>query len=228
MDSTLKTRKNPKHHPTNHPSRKRRKKKGRPSKADLARRHPIHSLPEPEAPRRRTLRPLRRRRGLEDEEPYFYEYDGEEEDEEDQQEKKHHNKKQKKLTLVLKLNKSSSRGRSSDLNCSATSSLEDDRGHENEVFIKRRRIDRNDCDDDVDDDDYDGDARWNKSDDGKVCVYIYIFMIGAVHLLVSTFCFLKTVSTFYLSHVCFSLCDDFSFICIFCLFLITCCESSVA
>lgn len=166
MDSTLKKKgKNPNHHP-NRPSTKK-KKKGRPSKADLAPRYQTRSLPKPETPHRRSLRPLRRRRGLEDEEPYLYEYD-EVDDEVEAEVEAKKNRREKQLTLVLKLNprQNSSGARTSDLNCLASSSLEDNREGESKIF-KRRRINGHDDDDD------EGDVRSNKSDDRKVCLFLY-------------------------------------------------------
>lgn len=165
MDSTLKKKKkgkNPNHHP-NRPSTK--KKKGRPSKADLAPRYQTRSLPKPETPRRRSLRPLCRRRGLEDEEPYLYEYD-EVDDEVEAEVEAKKNRREKQLTLVLKLNprQNSSGARTSDLNCSASSSLEDNRESESKIF-KRRRINGHDDDE--------GDVQSNKSDNRKVCLFLY-------------------------------------------------------
>ncbi|KAI9187143.1 hypothetical protein LWI28_024911 [Acer negundo] len=130
----------------------KRKKKGRPSKADLARR-PISPTPETESEIRRSIR----RRNVRYDIDYYEDYFDEEDDDDDDEEEK---RREKKLKLVLKLNNQSSRD-----------SAEPARSRSRSRSRSSARADRaSDDEDDGDDDDEEEDKplKKRKINDGDV------------------------------------------------------------
>ncbi|KAM1755041.1 hypothetical protein ACFX12_007418 [Malus domestica] len=132
----------------------RRKKKGRPSKADLARRY--NELPEKPTKKESDVRRSLRRRNVK----YNIDYDDyvEEEDEEDEEEDER--RREKKVKLVMKLDQRGN-GSARDSHAQESGGEEDEEdGQSERKQLKRRRInggDDSDRDDDGNDDDDEGD-----------------------------------------------------------------------
>lgn len=126
----------------------KRKKKGRPSKADLARR-PISPTPATESEVRRSLR----RRNVRYDIDYYEDYFDEEDDDDEEEERR----REKKLKLVVKLNQRSdsaepagSRSRSS-----ARAEHGSDEEDEEDKPVKKRKIDGVDASESEEEDNYD-------------------------------------------------------------------------
>ncbi|GAB4846179.1 hypothetical protein Ancab_025177 [Ancistrocladus abbreviatus] len=171
----------------------RRKKKGRPSKADLAARLASATTPPP-PPEKRVLRRSLRRRSfryniIDYDEDYLdddFEVEEEVEEEEEEEDEENERKREKKLKLVLKLPNNNSRpsgdidgslvnrNRRTSLSRHATESDDEDREEEErdeeedeeekDRVVKKRKINGGDCDDDgVEDADYED----NDNDEGR-------------------------------------------------------------
>ncbi|KAL5737608.1 hypothetical protein ACOSP7_030369 [Xanthoceras sorbifolium] len=130
----------------------KRKKKGRPSKADLARR-PISPTPETESEVRRSLR----RRNVRYDIDYYEEYFDEEDDDDEEEERR----REKKLKLVLKLNNQSSRDSGSRSRSSARGdhASDDDDEEEEDKPLKKRKINCGDVSESEEEDNYDEEGR---------------------------------------------------------------------
>ncbi|XP_044488040.1 uncharacterized protein LOC123212876 [Mangifera indica] len=138
----------------------KRKKKGRPSKADLARR-PLSQSQEPESEVRRSIRRRNVRYDIDYYEDYF-----DEEDEEEEEERR----REKKLKLVVKLNQKSESAEPA-LNRSrgghTSEEEEDEEEEEDNKPLKKRKINGGDFsgseEEDDDNNNYDEEARGRKA-----------------------------------------------------------------